>query len=71
MLLLITQDYDDIISNFVKPENMENWQFRLIKEEKLLFNCNSKYIAIPHDRSYCYLLKGKRPSDKDGCKKIS
>ena len=71
VLLLITQNYDDIISNFVKPENMENWQFRLIKEENLLFNCNAKYIAIPQDRSYCYLLKGKRPSDTDGCKKIS
>ena len=71
VMLLITQSYDDIISNFVKPENMENWQFRLIKEENLLFNCNAKYIAIPQDRSYCYLLKGKRPSDTEGCKKIS
>lgn len=71
VMLLITQSYDDIISNFVKPENMENWQFRLIKEENLLFNCNAKYIAIPRDRSYCYLLKGKRPSDTEGCKKIS
>lgn len=68
--LLITQSYDNIISNFVKPDNMENWQFRLIKEEKLLFNCNSKYIAIPKDRAYCYLLKGKRPADTKGCQKI-
>lgn len=70
VILLITQSYDDIISNFVKPENMENWQFRLIKEKELLFNCNSKYIAIPEDRTYCYLLKGKRPADTTGCKKI-
>jgi len=70
IMILIDQSYDEIIFSFVKPKNMENWQFRLIKDEKLLFNCNSKYIAIPQDRSYCYLLKGKRPSDTDGCKKI-
>lgn len=70
ILLLINQNYDEIISSFVKPYGMENWQFRLIKEENLLFNCDAKYIAIPQDRSYCYLLKGKRPSDTDGCKKI-
>lgn len=71
VLQLITQDYDQIIQNFIKPGNMENWQFKLIKDDKLLQNCNSKYIAIPQDRSYCYLLKGKRPSDTDGCRKIS
>lgn len=71
VILLTTQNYDEIITNFSKPKNMANWQFRLIKEEKLLFNCNSKYIAIPQDNSYCYLLKGKRPSDTEGCQKIS
>lgn len=71
VLLLINQSFDEIISDFSKPQNMENWQYRLIKEDKLLFNCTSKYIAIPQDRSYCYLLKGKRPSDTEGCKKIS
>ena len=71
VMLLINQNYDEIISNFVKPANMENWQFRLIKEENLLFNCTVKYIAIPQDRSYCYLLKSKRPSDIEGCKKIN
>ena len=71
VILLINQSYDEIISNFVKPANMENWQFRLIKEENLLFNCPVKYIAIPQDRSYCYLLKSKRPSDIEGCKKIN
>ena len=70
-MLLIDQNYDGIISNFEKPESMENWQFRLIKEENLLFNCTVKYIAIPPDRSYCYLLKSKRPSDIEGCKKIN
>lgn len=70
ILLLINQNYDEIISSFIKPDAMENWQFRLIKEKNLLSHCNAKYIAIPQDRSYCYLLKGKRPSDTDGCKKI-
>lgn len=70
VLLLIEQSYDEIISNFAKPKKMENWQYRLIKEELLLFNCSSKYIAISQDRSYCYLLKSKRPSDIDGSKRI-
>lgn len=68
--LLIFQDYDKIIENFSKPDNMENWQYRLIKESELLFGCNTKYIAIPQDRSYCYLLKSKRPSDINGSKQI-
>lgn len=67
VMLLINQTYDDIIDSFKKPDNMENWQYRLIKEDALLNNCNSKYIAIPLNRSFCYLLKGKRPSDTDGC----
>ena len=70
VIKLISQTYDEIIENFEKPDNMENWQYRLIKEEKLLFNCSSKYIAIPSDRSYCYLLKGKRPIDTEGSKMI-
>ena len=67
---LITKSYDEIISGFVKPDNMENWQYRLIKEERLIFSCDSKYIAISQDRTYCYLLKSKRPSDTDGSKII-
>jgi hypothetical protein len=70
VILLTTKNIDDIISDFIKPDNMENWQYRLIKEERLLFECTSKYIAISPDRSYCYLMKGKRPSDTVGSKKI-
>ncbi len=70
VMLLINKSYDDIISEFKKPENMENWQFRLIKEEDLLKNCLSKYIAIPQGRAYCYLLKSKRPSDTAGSTQI-
>ncbi|MEY8517652.1 DUF262 domain-containing protein [Lachnospiraceae bacterium 29-84] len=67
---LISQDYDNIIEGFEKPMDMENWQYKLIKEEKLLADCKSKYIAIPKERTYCYLLRGRRPSDTDGCLKI-
>lgn len=71
VLLLVEQSYDDILNGFVKPDNMENWQYRLIKEERLLFGCDKKYIAIPDDRSYCYLLKGIRPATIEGSVKIS
>lgn len=68
---LITQSYNEIIDSFEKPLNMPNWQFRLIKEKELLANCDKKYIAIADDDSYCYLLKGKRPSSSDNCIKVS
>ena len=49
---------------------MENWQYRLIVEENLLSSCASKYIAISPDRTYCYLMRGKRPSDTIGSTKV-
>lgn len=71
LVLKLTQtDYDGILSDFKKPANMDNWQYRLITEEKLLSNCTSKYIAISRDRTYCYLMKSKRPSDTSGSIKI-
>ncbi len=71
MVLMLTQeDYDTIINNFEKPDLMEYWQYRLIKEEGLLASCKSKHFAIAPDRSYCYLLKGKRPPNANGCRKI-
>lgn len=71
VIQLIFKSYDEIIEEFIKPANMENWQYRLIKEEKLLSGCKSKYIAIPKERTCCYLLRGRRPSDTDGCPQIS
>lgn len=68
--LLIDRDYQEIIDHFVKPENMENWQYRLIKEEDLLKNCKSKYIAIPEDGTCCYLLKSKRTTDIEGSPRV-
>ena len=67
---LINQTYNEIIESFEKPINMPNWQFRLIKEGDLLAKCDKKYIAIANDDSYCYLLKGKRPSSSDNCIKV-
>ena len=70
VLKLIQDDYDSILASFSKPDNMENWQYRLIVEENLLSNCTSKYIAISPDRTYCYLMRGKRPSDTIGSIKV-
>lgn len=71
LILQLTQaDYDSILADFKKPENMENWQYRLIKEEGLLSCCASKYIAISPDRTYCYLMRSKRPSDINGSVKV-
>lgn len=68
---LISQDFQQIISEFVPPETMPNWKIRLIKDGNLLENkCKSNYIAIPNDESYCYLLKSLRPRDLEGCEKI-
>ena len=67
---LFNQSYKEIIDSFVKPVNMPNWQYRLIKEESLIASCDKKYIAIAEDDSFCYLLKGKRPSNSDNCIKI-
>lgn len=71
LILKLTQgDYDSILENFTKPDGMENWQYRLIKEEKLLSNCTSKYIAIAPGRAYCYLMRSKRPPDTYGSIKV-
>ncbi len=61
--MLTKNNYEDIINNFKKPNDMPKWQYRLITEKKHLKNCESKYIAIPSDNSCCYMLKSQRPSD--------
>lgn len=71
LLKLTKNNLIEIINNFIPPKNMENWQIRLIKEPDLLEkHCKSKYIAIPDDNSFCYLLKSQRPRDLDGGIKI-
>jgi hypothetical protein len=70
ILKLKSDNLKDLAINFVPDESFPNWKLRLIKEEKLLNENGSNYIAIPPDNSYCYLLKSKRPRDKKGCVKI-
>lgn len=71
ILLLIDKDLDQIINEFQKPDSMPHWQFRLIKEPSLLADkCKSKYIAIPEDKSCCYLLKSRRTADIDASPQI-
>lgn len=70
-LQLTGKDLKNILLDFVAPNNMHNWKLRLIKEPQLLDEkCKSNYIAIPNDEKCCYLLRGKRPRDKDSCVKI-
>lgn len=71
ILLLIDKDLDEIINDFQKPDEMPHWQYRLVKEPDLLVNrCKSKYIAIPEDKSCCYLLKSRRTADVDASPKV-
>ncbi len=71
ILRLIDKTYDEIINDFIPPQDMPGWKVRLIKDETLLNNfCRSNYIAIPKDNSCCYLLKSMRPRDLNGCEKI-
>ena len=69
VLLLTKKTYDEILREFIFPKDMPNWKRRLIKEETLLSG-TSKYIAIPDDNSFCYLLKSRRPRDINGGTKI-
>ena len=67
---LKNKNIQEISQDFTPNDSFPNWKLRLIKEEKLLNKIGSNYIAIPPDNSYCYLLKSKRPRDKNGCIKI-
>jgi len=70
ILKLRDETLTELASNFSAENSFPNWKLRLIKEEDLLNENGSNYIAIPPDNSYCYLLKSKRPRDKKGCVKI-
>ncbi len=70
LLELRNKDIKEITNDFTPNDSFPNWKLRLIKEERLLNENGSNYIAIPPDNSYCYLLKSKRPRDKNGCIKI-
>lgn len=71
ILLLTEKTYKQIIEEFTPPDDMPSWKVKLIKDSSLLNRqCPSKYIAIPADNTYCYLLKSKRPREIDGGIKI-
>ncbi len=71
LLQLTEKKLEDVILDFIPPDDMPNWKKRLIKEPQLLDEkCKSNYIAIPEDERCCYLLRGIRPRDKDSCEKI-
>ncbi len=71
ILKMTNKDLKEIIKDFNPPKEMPNWQVRLIKEPELLDKrCDSKYIAIPVNEDFCYLLRGVRPRDMSGCEKI-
>jgi len=70
ILKLKSKNLINISKDFTPDDSFPNWKLKLIKEERLLNEIGSNYIAIPPDNSYCYLLKSKRPRDKNGCIKI-
>jgi hypothetical protein len=67
ILKLKSDNLKELAINFVPDDSFPNWKLKLIKEERLLNENSSNYIAIAPDNSYCYLLKSKRPRDKKGC----
>ena len=73
ILKLIDNDLSSLIQNFEKPDEMPKWQYRLIKEPRIIGHeqCPSKYIAISDDdKNICYLMKSQRPRDEEGFTKI-
>ncbi|WP_227428873.1 DUF262 domain-containing protein [Psychrobacter sp. I-STPA6b] len=67
---LTSMSLEEIIETFEPPEKFPNWKLQLIKDETLLDNSKSHYIAIAEDNSFCYLLKSIRPRDLEGSIKI-
>lgn len=72
LLILAEKSLNNIIDEYVHPQEMPNWKLRLIKDSQLLNNyCQSHYIGIPNDNQCCFLFRHKkRPSSRDECVKI-
>ena len=66
VLILLKNNYDDLLNNYKSPENMPNWKVQLIKAPKWIKICESSFFAITDDNKECYLLKSQKPSTKDG-----
>jgi len=70
-LLLLSNDYQDIINNFDKPDDMPMWKATLIKDPAWFQNRKSDFFAITSDGEDCYLLKSQRPLTPDGGQIVS
>lgn len=68
---MIHMSLDQIIDEYNPKSDTPNWMVRLIKEKQLLdSHCRSNYIAIDQINNICYLLRSKRPRDKQGCYEV-
>lgn len=69
---LINKPLDEIIREYLCPENMQNWKKRLIKETELLDDfCSGHYFGVTEDDKSCFLFyHRKRPRSRKKCKKI-
>ncbi|MDM8555623.1 DUF262 domain-containing protein [Desulfococcaceae bacterium HSG7] len=67
---LIHKNLDQLLTDFIPPDDLPNWKKRLIKENKHLNYSMKHYIAIKEDNSCCYLLpKSRVANSKEGKKK--
>ncbi len=62
-------DLSQYLKKYIKPENMPNWKYRLIKENNLIDNeCTGYYLGIDEVKEICYLFRGlKRPNSITDC----
>lgn len=74
ILLKLTYDkLNDLINNYIIPDNMPNWKKRIIKEEGLLDFSNRHFIAVDEDNCCWLIPQSKVANSKEGvrkCKKI-
>ncbi len=68
---LVDKNLDQLLNDFT-PDDLPNWKKRLIKEQPDLLDqhCQSHYVGIPSDETYCYLLRVGRPRNATSCTKI-
>ena len=61
ILKLFKKNYQDIINDFIAPDDMPGWKKKLIAKPNLLQERESDFFAITGDNKICYLLKSQRP----------
>ena len=65
---LSKQSIDEIINRFIsdpKFSTLPNWTQRIINDKELMKFSEKHYVAIPKDKSCCYLLKDSKIMDED------